>query len=154
MDAVNPKYVLRTWMAHEAITAAQAGDFSVIDRLLQLLRRPYRRAARPRRLGHRRTRLGWVDRAQLLVMTPRRARWEALWRRLGATPPDDAFTALERQYSAPGRHYHTLAHLDAVLATFDELRHLAPNPDVAELALWLHDVVWEPMARRLRATER
>ncbi len=96
-------------------------------------------------MGHHRTGLGRVDRAQLLVVTPRRARWNALWRRLGATPSDDAFAALERQYSAPGRHYHTLAHLDAVLATFDELRHLAPNPDVAELALWLHDVVWEPM---------
>jgi predicted metal-dependent HD superfamily phosphohydrolase len=78
-------------------------------------------------------------------MTQRRARWNLLWQRLGAAPPDDVLTALERQYSAPGRHYHTLAHLDAVLATFDQLCHLAPNPDVAELALWLHDVVWEPM---------
>jgi predicted metal-dependent HD superfamily phosphohydrolase len=78
-------------------------------------------------------------------MTPRRARWNALWERLGATPSEDALAELERQYSAPGRHYHTLAHLDAVLATFDQLRHLAPNPDIAELALWLHDVVWEPM---------
>lgn len=41
MDAVNPRYVLRTWMAHEAITAAQQGDFSGIDRLMNLLRRPY-----------------------------------------------------------------------------------------------------------------
>ncbi len=41
MDAVNPQYVLRTWMAHEAITAAQAGDFSGIDRLLRLLQRPF-----------------------------------------------------------------------------------------------------------------
>ena len=78
-------------------------------------------------------------------MTSRRARWNALWQRLGATPPDEALTVLERQYSAPGRYYHTLAHLDAVLASFDELRHLAPHPDEAELALWLHDVVWEPM---------
>lgn len=97
-------------------------------------------------MGNSRTRPGRVDRAQLLVVSQRRARWNALWQRLGATPPDDAFIALERQYSAPGRHYHTLAHLDAVLASFDELRHLAPHPDVAELALWLHDVVWEPMA--------
>ena len=78
-------------------------------------------------------------------MTPRRARWDALWQRLGAVPSEEAFAELERQYSAPGRHYHTLAHLDAVLVTFDELRHLAPNPDIAELALWLHDVIWEPM---------
>jgi len=41
MDAVNPRYVLRTWMAHEAVTAAQQGDFSIIDRLLQLLRHPF-----------------------------------------------------------------------------------------------------------------
>lgn len=79
-------------------------------------------------------------------MTSRQARWDALWRRLGAAPCDEAFAALERQYSAPGRHYHTLAHLDAVLAAFDELRHLALDPDATELALWLHDVVWEPMA--------
>lgn len=79
-------------------------------------------------------------------MTPRRARWNALWQRLGGAPPEDAFIALEQQYAAPGRHYHTLSHLDAVLASFDQLRHLATNPDVVELALWLHDVVWEPMA--------
>lgn len=78
-------------------------------------------------------------------MTPRRARWNALWERLGATPPEQAFNDLEAQYSSPGRHYHSLAHLDAVLAAFDRLRHLAPDPDLAELALWLHDVVWEPM---------
>lgn len=89
--------------------------------------------------------MGGVYRAQLLVMTQRRARWKALWRRLGGTPPDDVLTSLERQYSAAGRYYHTLVHLDAVLASFDQLRHLAPNPDVVELALWLHDVVWEPM---------
>lgn len=41
MDAVNPKYVLRTWMAHEAISAAQAGDYSVIDHLWHLLRNPF-----------------------------------------------------------------------------------------------------------------
>jgi uncharacterized protein YdiU (UPF0061 family) len=41
MDAANPKYVLRTWMAHEAITAAQKGDFSVIDRLMQTLKAPF-----------------------------------------------------------------------------------------------------------------
>ena len=96
-------------------------------------------------MGRGRTGLGWVHRAQLLLVNPRRARWDALWQRLGATPPDGAYADLVKQYSTPGRHYHTLSHLDAVLASFDQLRHLAPNPDLAELALWLHDVVWEPM---------
>ena len=78
-------------------------------------------------------------------MIPRRARWDALCQRLQVTPADAAFAALERQYASPGRHYHTLAHLDAVLLAFDQLREFAPDPDLAELALWMHDVVWEPM---------
>jgi uncharacterized protein YdiU (UPF0061 family) len=41
MDAANPKYVLRTWMAHEAITAAEKGDFSVVERLMQTLKAPF-----------------------------------------------------------------------------------------------------------------
>jgi predicted metal-dependent HD superfamily phosphohydrolase len=96
-------------------------------------------------MGHVDAVMGRVHRAQLFVVTSGRARWNALWERLGATPPEEAFSELEACYSSPGRHYHTLAHLDAVLAAFDRLRHLAPDPDVAELALWLHDVVWEPM---------
>lgn len=42
MDAVNPKYVLRNYLAQNAITrATEQRDFSEIDRLLVLLRKPY-----------------------------------------------------------------------------------------------------------------
>lgn len=41
MDAVNPLYILRNHLAEQAIRAAQAGDASEIDTLLQLLRDPY-----------------------------------------------------------------------------------------------------------------
>ncbi len=41
MNKVNPKYVLRNYMAQLAIDAADRLDFSIIDELYQLLKSPY-----------------------------------------------------------------------------------------------------------------
>ena len=41
MDAVNPKYVLRNWLAEVAIRKAREKDFSEVRRLLDCLRRPF-----------------------------------------------------------------------------------------------------------------
>src|SRR5690606_37903418 len=41
MRAANPKYVLRNYLAETAIRQAQAGDFSEVMRLHQLLRAPF-----------------------------------------------------------------------------------------------------------------
>ncbi len=41
MDRVNPKYVFRNYLAQQAIDAMEAGDPSVLERLMRALQRPY-----------------------------------------------------------------------------------------------------------------
>lgn len=41
MNAVNPKYVLRNYMAQLAIDKADEGDYSLVEELFQLLKQPY-----------------------------------------------------------------------------------------------------------------
>ena len=41
MNAANPKYVFRNYLAQQAIDALEQGDASVLERLMTVLKRPY-----------------------------------------------------------------------------------------------------------------
>ena len=41
MNSVNPKYVLRNWLAQRAIDDATTGDTAMIERLLQVMQQPF-----------------------------------------------------------------------------------------------------------------
>ncbi|MCD9878231.1 HD domain-containing protein [Streptomyces guryensis] len=63
-----------------------------------------------------------------------------------AAGPDPAPYAdnLLARWQEPQRHYHTLAHLTAVLDHVDVLEKYAADPDVVRLAAWFHDAVYFP----------
>ena len=46
-------------------------------------------------------------------------------------------------YDAPGRHYHGLAHVEALLALWREHRGLLDDPAAVEAAIWFHDAVYD-----------
>lgn len=74
-------------------------------------------------------------------------RWEALWKSLSAKgDPTAALILLLHAYAEPHRAYHTLVHLHACLMLLDEVRDLTEHPTAVEMALWAHDVVYDPRA--------
>lgn len=78
-------------------------------------------------------------------------RFYALWRRCrGSTEVPqaaDVFAELARRYAEPHRHYHTPAHINHCLGQLDLVRERLATPDAVEMALWFHDVVYDPRAR-------
>lgn len=73
--------------------------------------------------------------------------WSALWARLGVrTDPRPLHVAVRARYAEPHRAYHTGEHIARTLTLLDGVRGRLHRPDEAELAVWLHDVVYEPRA--------
>jgi predicted metal-dependent HD superfamily phosphohydrolase len=74
-------------------------------------------------------------------------RWQQLWQSAtGQSAPDESFASIVRHYSEPHRHYHNLHHIADCLTEFDGVRHLANSPAPIELAIWFHDLIYDPKA--------
>lgn len=76
------------------------------------------------------------------------ARFRALWRRCLIDGARDDSADIHRQlldgYREPQRFYHTLEHIEHCIAWFDECRPMLEDADALELAIWFHDVIYEP----------
>ena len=76
-----------------------------------------------------------------------RQRWRDLWQRLGAhSLPELIFNELVQFYRQSHRAYHTLDHIQDCLVQFDQAPHLAERENEVEMALWCHDVIYDPRA--------
>lgn len=74
-------------------------------------------------------------------------RWLNMWQRLGAK--GDVHVALDellRRYTEPQRAYHNLIHLRHCFVEWEQVRHLAINPEAIEMALWFHDAIYNQHA--------
>ncbi|MFA6153642.1 hypothetical protein [Mesorhizobium sp.] len=61
---------------------------------------------------------------------------------------DDALKrALSPLYRAEGRHYHNLAHIEAMLTLAADYRALLDDPDSVEAAIWFHDAIYDSKAK-------
>jgi predicted metal-dependent HD superfamily phosphohydrolase len=71
-------------------------------------------------------------------------RFEHLWSTLGLRPPEEElFDAIMDAYEEPDRAYHTEQHIEECLLHLDG--YGGHEPEV-ELALWFHDIVYDPRA--------
>lgn len=75
-------------------------------------------------------------------------RWNDTLAPFGAPPAaiDAAFADVAARYSEARRSYHTLEHVDRVLRAAGDLHDVASDPIAVELAVWLHDVVYDARA--------
>jgi predicted metal-dependent HD superfamily phosphohydrolase len=74
--------------------------------------------------------------------------WEQLLQTFGIeqAKAQTVFMALADAYASPGRVYHTLDHIQAMLAWIERLRSLASDLPAIQLAAWFHDSIYDPHA--------
>jgi predicted metal-dependent HD superfamily phosphohydrolase len=74
--------------------------------------------------------------------------WEQLLQTWGIEQAEaqTAFSGIVAAYSSPGRVYHTLEHIQAMLQWIESLRDHAHNLAVLQLSVWFHDSVYDPHA--------
>lgn len=75
-------------------------------------------------------------------------RFVALWSRCCGQrdAADSLFRELEARYGEPHRRYHTGAHIEHCLRQFDLADDVIEAADAVELALWFHDLRYDPAA--------
>jgi predicted metal-dependent HD superfamily phosphohydrolase len=76
-------------------------------------------------------------------------RWKALWVRLGsAKNMEPLFRKLLDAYGEQQRAYHDFSHIRRCLEEFDVVKNRLGHPDEVEVAIWFHDIIYDPLSSR------
>ena len=77
-----------------------------------------------------------------------KTKWTELWQKLGVKGAQEShLDTMVAHYSEPHRAYHNLAHISDCLEQFGPVRSRAHNAGAVELAIWYHDVIYDPRAK-------
>ena len=72
-------------------------------------------------------------------------RWNELWKKLGTTKNmESLYYQIIKAYSEKNRAYHNISHVEQCLNEFDQVKDRLKNPEEVELAIWFHDVIYNP----------
>lgn len=78
-------------------------------------------------------------------MTPER--WQRLLQQFGFEPNEQTYAMLLQKYQEKHRAYHNVAHINDCLSQLDQLPALHPDAREIELAIWFHDVIYDPYGK-------
>lgn len=75
--------------------------------------------------------------------------WDAFINKINMSKAqaDMLYAVLLNAYTEPQRYYHTLQHIVECLDLFHQVKAWLDDPDAVELAIWFHDVVYNPQAK-------
>lgn len=74
--------------------------------------------------------------------------WHELMQTFGLAENNDTYYKLIKAYSEKHRAYHTLEHIAACFGHLDDVAQYADNPHEIKLALWFHDIIYNPFSGR------
>ncbi|CAL1532438.1 unnamed protein product [Lymnaea stagnalis] len=75
--------------------------------------------------------------------------WKNLTNTLNLSPKisENWWSVIFRHYTQEWRHYHSLSHIENLLQLFDQWRQRIVEPENVALAIFFHDIVYNPTAR-------
>lgn len=74
--------------------------------------------------------------------------WHELMQTFGLSENNETYHKLVKAYSEKHRAYHTIEHIAACFGHLDDVVHYVDNPHEIKLALWFHDVIYNPFSGR------